>query len=364
MAATDPRLNMALTGEQSAMPSVARPAKGLSTAAIVFGAILLGVFLFASLDARRRAGEAPAVKIANRDQGFVSAAPPRLEIPPEIIPFQKTSDLPPIRLSAETPPQTRPTQPAPVPNNARQISEQLQTQREITAPISQRNSGGAALVFENNAAAEQNGGNNTGGNLSGDLAPGTERVRAAMLANTSNTVTQGTLIPAVLETALNSTSPGFARALISRDVYGFDGTTVLIPRGSRLIGEYLADASPGQKRALINWTRLIRSDGATIAIGSPAADPLGRGGIKANVNSHFFTRFSSAILQSALSIGANVAASKVGGTVIVALPGTQVGNVAPAPTNQVTPTLSVRAGTSISVFVARDLDFSDVEKSR
>lgn len=56
--------------------------------------------------------------------------------------------------------------------------------------------------------------------------------RAGSIANRATTVPQGTLIPAVLETAMNSTGAGFARALVQRDVHGFDGTRVLIPRGS------------------------------------------------------------------------------------------------------------------------------------
>src|SRR3546814_5213980 len=72
------------------------------------------------------------------------------------------------------------------------------------------------------------------------------RSRAGSMSNRSTTVPQGTLIPAVLETAFNSTGSGFARALVQRDIYGFDGARVLIPRGSRLIGEYASDTSPGR----------------------------------------------------------------------------------------------------------------------
>jgi type IV secretion system protein VirB10 len=122
---------------------------------------------------------------------------------------------------------------------------------------------------------------------SSNLASG-DRVRACILANRSTTVSQGTLMGAVLETALDSTSPGLARAIVSCDVYGFDGTRVLIPRGSRLIGEYSADTSPGQNRAIINWVRLFRPDGATIALDSPSTDTLGRGGVKAGTSISVF----------------------------------------------------------------------------
>jgi type IV secretion system protein VirB10 len=191
------------------------------------------------------------------------------------------------------------------------------------------------------------------------------RARAGMFANRGTTVPQGTLIPAVLETALDSTRPGFARAIVSRDVRGFDGRRVLIPRGSRLIGDYRSDVQPGQHRALVNWTRLIRPDGVTIAIGSPAADTLGGGGIRAHVNSHFFARFAGAILQSILDVGVNLA-GRVGNNngAVVVLPGSLQGATQIVQPAQVTPTLTVRAGTSISIFVARDLDFTGAENRR
>jgi type IV secretion system protein VirB10 len=174
------------------------------------------------------------------------------------------------------------------------------------------------------------------------------------------TVPQGFLIPAVLETGFDSTKPGFARAVVSRDVRGFDGRNVLIPRGSRLIGEYSADATPGQNRAVITWTRLMRPDGMTIAMGSPAVDTLGRGGVKASVNTHFFQRFGDALLQSTIGIGSALAQRSVTGPVVVVGggPATAATQAQAVPTTSYVPTLTVPAGKSISVFVAHDLDFS------
>lgn len=188
-----------------------------------------------------------------------------------------------------------------------------------------------------------------------------DRVRARPFTNPSLTVPKGTIIASVLETALDSTRPGFARAMVTRDVYGFDGSRVLIPRGSKLLGEYQADIEAGQKRALVVWQRLMRPDGVMIELASPSADPLGRTGIKGDVDTHFFQRFGGAILQSILDIGVNLATqSVVDDTVIVALPGsaTAVAGREPA---EVRPTLKVRHGASVSVFVAKDLDFSSVD---
>ncbi len=233
-------------------------------------------------------------------------------------------------------------------------------------------------MVDTSAAAQPAGTGPGGGGPGGPGGPGqtslsdtfagdqsVARVRSGIFANRSTTVAQSTLIPAVLETAFDSRRPGFARAIVSRDVRGFDGTKVLIPRGSRLTGEYRSDIQPGQKRALINWTRLIRPDGVTIAIGSPTADTLGRGGVRGNYNSHFFERFTGAILQTALDVGANLASRQVAGGVVVALPGsTQNLGQQLLQSSRIVPTLTVKAGTSISVFVARDLDFAASEGRR
>lgn len=187
------------------------------------------------------------------------------------------------------------------------------------------------------------------------------RVSATRFANPAQTVPQGAIIQAVLETALDSNRPGLARAVISRDVRSFDGSRVLIPRGSRLFGEYQADVALGQNRIGINWQRLTRPDGAQVALESPAAAPLGRAGVKGKVNSHFFSRFGAALLQSTLDLGVGLATrSATNGTVVLGLPGAM--NSVQVPGQEpVKPTITVRQGSSVSVFVARDLDFSTVE---
>jgi type IV secretion system protein VirB10 len=193
-----------------------------------------------------------------------------------------------------------------------------------------------------------------------------DRIQAGRLENPATTVIQGTLINAVMETALDSTSPGQTRAVVTRDIHGFDGTRVLIPRGTRLYGIYEADVAQGQNRAQIRWTRLLRPDGVSVALDSPAADPLGRAGVRAMVNNHFMQRLGNALLGTASAIGSTLVTRNVGNSpVIVAIPGaaqqtTQA--VAPGP-SQIVPTLTVRQGTRITVFVQHDLDFSSADEA-
>ena len=137
---------------------------------------------------------------------------------------------------------------------------------------------------------------------------------------------------------------------------------MLIPRGSRLIGDYQADAAAGQNRALILWTRLIRPDGGTIALASPVTDTQGRTGVRAHVNSHFLARFSNAFLQTFLYVGATLATQSSNSAVVVAVPGSFQGvATAATPATEIKPTLTVIPGTSISVLAARDLDFTEIE---
>ncbi len=191
----------------------------------------------------------------------------------------------------------------------------------------------------------------------GGVGGGPAKARA--MVNPSTTITEGTLIPAILETAINTDVPGFVRAVVSQDVRSFDGKRVLVPRSSRLIGQYQAGVQQGQKRAYVIWTRLIRPDGVSVSLGSPAIGFDGTTGLEGDVNTHFFQRFGSGLLLSVVgSLGA-IASGGVGG-VIVAGAAQSAANAAVQQQGQISPTIRVRMGEPIRVFTARDLDFSSV----
>jgi type IV secretory pathway VirB10-like protein len=195
-------------------------------------------------------------------------------------------------------------------------------------------------------------------------------VFASQLRDTKLIVPQGTVVPAILETGINSDLPGFVRAVVSRDVHGFDGTTVLIPRGSKLIGQYRSAVAAGYSRAFVVWSRLLTPDAVSVDIGSPATDPLGRGGIDGESNSHFLQRFGAAILMSVLTAGLDAAvnsATPQNTTAIVIGTPQQANNVAAIALQKyidVPTTITVPQGTPVRVFVARDLDFSAVPQPK
>ncbi len=197
-----------------------------------------------------------------------------------------------------------------------------------------------------------------------DAAP--EVAVASQMSNLSGIITQGAMLPAVLETALSSDLPGYARAVVSRDVRSFDGRAILIPRGSRLIGQYRSAVALGQSRVFVIWTRVIRPDGVTVQIGSPGADALGRGGLQGEVNSHFFSRFGGSILLSVLNAGVASASRTPATQITIGSPAAAAAAAGSASFGQadIAPTISIKQGEAIRIFVARDLDFSGVQSVR
>ena len=205
----------------------------------------------------------------------------------------------------------------------------------------------------------------TAGNSPGDFASrvggvGGAPARAQAMTNPGTTVTQGTLIPAVLETAIDTNVPGYVRAVVSQDVRSFDGTRVLVPRSSRLIGQYQSGIQGGQKRAYVIWTRLIRPDGASVNLASPAIGFDGTTGLAGKVSGDgFFSRFGSAMLLSVVG-GLGTLASGGAGAVVLGGAGTSAAATAAQQDSQRSPTVRVRQGEPIRIFTARDLDFTQV----
>ena len=65
-----------------------------------------------------------------------------------------------------------------------------------------------------------------------------------------------------------------------------------MPAGTRFIGRYSADISPGQERILSAFSRMVLPDGRSVDLGdSRAVDGQGQAGMGGDVNNHWFTMF-------------------------------------------------------------------------
>ena len=186
--------------------------------------------------------------------------------------------------------------------------------------------------------------------------------RASIIVNPANTVTQGTVIQASLETAIDSSLPGPIRAVVTQDVHSYDGTRILIPRGSRLIGRYSANVSIGQYRAMVAWERIILPDNQSVALSAFGGDAIGRAGVSGRVNRRFGERFGSAALISLLSSGPALAAREIendmardGATRVSGDLRDATGSVL-SDYLSLPPIITINQGARVTVMVDRDLD--------
>lgn len=194
---------------------------------------------------------------------------------------------------------------------------------------------------------------------------------ASMIGPINALIAEGSMIHATMESASNSDLPGSLRASVSEPVYAEDGSQVLVPVGSRLIGQYKSGMLQGQARIFIVWTRLITPEGVSVNLGSPGTDSLGVAGMGADeIDRHFWLRFGTASLLSLLSAGAsNVGVNGADQQNSASLYREAVANSFSQSASQslqqqsmIAPTLKTYQGKSIMVFVAKDLHFANVMK--
>ena len=338
------------TVDARARPAVARPGSRWLMPAAITGIALLGVVTFAALYTPPVAAPGTeALPISMRTPTRSADLPP----PPVLVPLPVTATVP-LVIAAPQPVIVAPLPPAPVPPRPTNTPALV---IDLTGPPRPADAAAAAVADPNAPKLSSNE-----AFLDRVTRQRPETVGTDRISSTDQVVPQGTIITGVLETAINSDLPGLVRAVVSRDVRGLDGSRVLIPRGSRLIGQYSNGVALGQSRAFVIWTRLLRADGVSVQLGSAATDPLGQAGLTGKVNSHFLRRFGAATLLSVITSGLDylVNTARPGGQLVVGSPtqATQLAGIALQREIDIPPTIKVAQGTPVRVFVAKDLDFA------
>ena len=172
----------------------------------------------------------------------------------------------------------------------------------------------------------------------------------------------GSIIPAALITGIRSDLPGLVTAQVTQNVYDSPtGRILLIPQGSRLIGDYDADVAFGQSRILLAWNRLILPDGRSIVLDrQPAADPSGFAGLQDGTNYHWGGVLKAALVSTLLGVGSELGAGSDSDLTRALRRGTQdsinrAGEQIVSRELNVRPTLTIRPGFPVRVLVTRDL---------
>lgn len=177
-----------------------------------------------------------------------------------------------------------------------------------------------------------------------------------------NILQAGAVISAALITGIRSDLPGQITAQVTENIYDSPtGRILLVPQGTRVVGQYDNNVQFGQSRVLLVWNRLIFPNGRSIVLErQPGADAEGYAGLQDGVDYHWWDLAKAAGLSTLLSVGAELAvdnddrliqAIRNGGQDTINDAGQQIVrrqlNVAP--------TLTIRPGFPVRVIVTRDL---------
>lgn len=198
-----------------------------------------------------------------------------------------------------------------------------------------------------------------------------EGSRATLLPHPDMTITMGTPFPCTPQEPLTSDAPGMVTCIVPVDIFGTTGHVRLLDAGTKIVGTVQSSMMQGRSRLFVLWQRAEtpNPNHVIISLDSPAADELGEAGLDGDVNSHFWQRFGGAIMLSFIDSGLQAAAQLASHTgssnnsvdfSSFSSGGSTAASTALASTINIPPTLHRDQALPATVFVARDLDFSDV----
>ncbi|MEN5229729.1 type IV secretion system protein VirB10 [Brevundimonas naejangsanensis] len=369
----DPELDLERPAAPAADPAptdrgvspIAGPLGGRRGKAIILAAVAAGcgVFLAATWDrgsGAERASTTPDTpprqlspfEPARRD-------PPRLEdaaVDPNAPPLSEGETVPPPEVSGNPPPAREPTE-----ADARGAMAESARRAPVMA---YRHSGSAApdlraaLAGDAGAAASP-----TTLDTLRQVSP-IGRAAAGSIGDRNLLITAGSILPCVLQTALDSTTPGYVSCVVSRDIYSENGAVILLERGTRVLGEYRGGLRQGRRRLFVLWTRAVSPTGVAVGLASPASDALGRAGFDGQVDGHFWDRFGGALLLSLVDDAAYAGFGDGDSLRSTARVPSDAAASALQGSIDIPATLRKAQGSEVSIFVAQDLDFSGVYRLR
>jgi type IV secretion system protein VirB10 len=406
---TDAKVDPATLALRAPPPPVTRlKRRALIAAAATLAALVLGVTLWSLQPASRALRDLPTelhnVDRVSRAEGLEQLPADYSKIPPPKAAEASTptpvpqlgppmpGDLGTAMLQAQRADHTIPgLSAAPHPDLAAEAARIESSNRQREAEEAAK----APLFFRGNTRREDEAGvaprKTDGGVVAGPATPvtteggsttGSQAEKRSFLTSNSNAqsvstyrleraaspyeVMAGTVISAALITAINSDLPGQVLASVTEPIFdSATGQHLLIPQGTRLIGEYDSQVAFGQRRVLLVWNRLILPDASSIALDRLAgADAAGLSGLEDGVDRHWRELLAGAALSTLIGVAAELAAPDRGagqGQVIVATRQSlqdsvnQVGQELTRNSLNVQPTLTIRGGYPIRVIVSKDL---------
>jgi len=178
---------------------------------------------------------------------------------------------------------------------------------------------------------------------------------------------EGTILETVLINRLDGGFAGPVECLLSTDVYSNDRQHLLIPAGSKLLGETRKVDTLGQTRLAVVFHRVLMPDGYSVSLDQfKGLNQIGDTGLRDQVNNHYLRIFGVS-----LAVGALGAVSEAGtGGNLNASGGDLMRQGFAASTAQssaqildkflnIMPTVTIREGHRVKVYLAGDLALPD-----
>ena len=178
---------------------------------------------------------------------------------------------------------------------------------------------------------------------------------------------EGTVIEALLINRLNGTFSGPVNCLVTNDVYSHDRQHVLIPAGTKLLGETKKVEALGQQRLAVFFHRLIMPDGFSASLDEfKGLNQIGETALRDKVNNHYLQIFGASL---AIGILGGVAEAGTGNAFTNSpLDRARAGMGSSLATSStqildkflnILPTVTIREGNRVKVYLSGDLLLPD-----
>jgi type IV secretory pathway VirB10-like protein len=174
---------------------------------------------------------------------------------------------------------------------------------------------------------------------------------------------EGAIVETVLTNRLEGSFNGPVNCLVTTDVYSHDDQHLLIPKGTRVLGEVKRNDAFGQQRLAVVFHRLIMPDGYSLSLDQfKGLSQIGETGLRDQVNHHY-----AEIFGVSLAIGAIAGLSNINTTYGISESGLDVyrqGVSASLSQSSlrildkylnVLPTFTIREGQRIKIILSDDL---------
>lgn len=174
---------------------------------------------------------------------------------------------------------------------------------------------------------------------------------------------EGTWIETVLTNRLNATFTGPVNCMVTTNVYSHDRQHVLIPQGSRVLGEARRVDQFGQERVAVSFHRIIMPDGYSVSFDQfQGLNQVGETGLKDKVNHHYVRIFGASLALGAIagfSLGnTNQGLTQSGTDAYRAGVAQSLGQSAARVLDRflnILPTVTIREGHRVKIYLAGDL---------